>query len=352
MTLRVSAACLASFCAAILGGLIGGCGGAPAGRASGAIDVPAACPSDRQLHGGTLLTMPDGVAVWYKLSGRENAPIVAYLHGGPGYNAYAFEQSAGKLLEQNFRVLYIDQRGCGRSGFEGGEGAYGMRKTIEDVDRIRVAVGAQKLTLVAHSFGGIVAAEYAHRYPDHVAKIVMVDASPFVERALSQQLTYADSIAARDFPAYTTEIHALAQKEGGTFGRLRQLYGIVGRKAVQERLHYASTAKQQEMEALDDQSRILGCTSSRAVTALEAEGFFSDTPAGVAMPFDVPTLLVAGKESHVIGAENIQASAKAWHAELVVVEGAGHFVYFEQPLKFAEIVTAWLRGQPAPRGAP
>lgn len=339
---------IAFLCAAMLGAL-SGCGGA-SGKANGAIDVPAACPSDRLLHGGKLLTMPDGVSIWYKLAGRENAPILAYVHGGPGYNSYAFEQSAGKLLEQNFRVLYIDQRGCGRSGFEGAESAYGMRKTIDDIDRIRSAVGAQKLALLGHSFGGLVAAEYAHRYPDNVTKIVMVDTSPYVERAFAQQIAYVDTIAERAFPAYTTEIHGLAKKNGGTFGRLRQLYGILGRKPLQEQLHFASKAKQQEMESVDDASRLLGCTSNRAVAALEGEGYFADTPPGVAMPFDVPALLVAGKESHVIGTDNIQAAAKAWHAELLVVDGAGHFVYFEQPLKFAEIVTAWLRGQPtAPR---
>ena len=84
--------------------------------------------------------MPDGTSVWYKLSGRPGAPVIAYFHGGPGYNAYAFEKSAGQLLEESFRVIYIDQRGCGRSGFESSEQSYGMRKTVEDIDQIRKAL--------------------------------------------------------------------------------------------------------------------------------------------------------------------------------------------------------------------
>lgn len=328
-------------------GLLPHCG-ASNQRAGGKIDASmSVCAPNRLLHGGTILQMPDGAPIWYKLQGKPNAPVVAYLHGGPGYNAYAFEQSAGKLLEQAFRVLYIDQRGCGRSGFEGADSAFGMRKTVDDIERIRAMLGVQKLALIGHSFGGIVAAEYVHRYPDRVTRVAMVEATPYVERAFAHQLAFADTIASKSFPGVADEVHALARKEGNTFGRLRKVYGLVGRKPFQERLHYASSAKQAEMEALDDASGILGCTSSRALTTLETEGYFSDTPPGVAMPLDVPALVVAGRASQVIGTENIEAAVKAWHAELVVVDDAGHFVYFEQPLKFAEIMTAWLRGTAA-----
>lgn len=290
--------------------------------------------------------MPDGVSVWYKLQGRENAPVLAYLHGGPGYNSYAFEQSAGKLLEQSFRVLYIDQRGCGRSVFEGADSAYGMRHTVDDIDRIRTAIGVQKVAIIGHSFGGIVAAEYAHRFPDHVTRVVFVDTTPYVERALTQQIAFVDQIAAKAFAGNADEIHSLATRSGSAVARLRQIYALAGRKALQQRMHYASSDKQAEMEALDDASQMMGCNPSHAVAVLESEGYLSDTPPGIAMPLDIPALLIAGKESHVIGRENLEAAAKVWRAELLSVGAAGHFVYFEQPLAFAEIVTAWLHGMP------
>src|SRR5690606_26153007 len=93
-----------------------------AGAPALAADTPAAdpCSTQRLLsRGGSFATASDGVRIWYKLAGREGAPVIAYLHGGPGYNAYVFEESAGRLLEETFRVLYLDQRGCGRSTFDG-----------------------------------------------------------------------------------------------------------------------------------------------------------------------------------------------------------------------------------------
>lgn len=121
-----------------------------AGARALAADAPAAdpCSTERLLaRGGSFATASDGVRIWYKVAGREGAPVIAYLHGGPGYNAYAFEESAGRLLEETFRVLYLDQRGCGRSTFDGPIERYGMQRTIDDLEHLRTSIGAERLIL-------------------------------------------------------------------------------------------------------------------------------------------------------------------------------------------------------------
>ena len=286
--------------------------------------------------------MPDGVRVWHKLTGPSGAPVIAYLHGGPGYNAYAFEKSAGRFLEESFRVLYIDQRGCGRSGFDGPADAYGMQKTADDIDRIRIAVGVEKLGLIGHSFGGIVAAAYAHRFPKSVSTVVMVDTAPSVGRALAHQVEFLDGIAETTFPAKATEIHSVARRQDAVFNKLQKLYGIIGRVPLQARVHYASGSKQAEMEALDGASGIMGCTSKRIVPAYEREGYLDDAAPEIGERVTVPTLLIAGRSSEVIGKENIEAAARTWGAQLTWFTDAGHFVYFEKPREFADAVTRFF----------
>ncbi|MBX3221899.1 MAG: alpha/beta hydrolase [Labilithrix sp.] len=293
--------------------------------------------------------MPDGVSVWHKVSGKPGAPVVAYLHGGPGYNAFAFEKSAGELLERQFRVLYIDQRGCGRSGFEGSDAAYGMARTVEDIDRIRKAVGAEHLGLIGHSFGGVIAAEYARRYPQNVSSIVMVDTTPRIERALAHQVSFVDGIAESDFPAKAEEVHSLSRGEGSTFDKLKKLYGLLGRLPLQARLHYASKATQTEMEALDEASGVMACTSPRVASTFEKEGYLGATAPDAEARLPVPSLLVAGRSSEVIGKANIEAAALIWGAEVRWIDGAGHFVYFEKPREFAAAVTGFFAAStPAP----
>src|SRR5688500_9737002 len=52
-----------------------------------AAEAPAsnAClPEAWASHGGSYATASDGVRIWYKLAGRDGAPVIAFLHGGPG----------------------------------------------------------------------------------------------------------------------------------------------------------------------------------------------------------------------------------------------------------------------------
>ena len=72
------------------------------------------CGAAEAYDGGSFLDN-DGVRLWYRLEGPQTAPVVAVVHGGPGYNTFTFERTAGRLLAEHFRVLYFDQRGCGRS---------------------------------------------------------------------------------------------------------------------------------------------------------------------------------------------------------------------------------------------
>src|SRR5687767_4956366 len=173
--------------------------------------APDPCSTEKRLSaGGSFTAAKDGTRIWYKLSGKPGAPTIAYVHGGPDYNAHVFEKSAGKLLEADYRLLYLDQRGCGRSGFEGSPDQYGMAATIEDIEHVRTLIGADRLILAAHSFGGVVAAEYAHRYASRVSAIIMIDTAPDLSRAFAYQVSYINSIADTAYPAKAADVHRIA----------------------------------------------------------------------------------------------------------------------------------------------
>ncbi|WP_394839111.1 alpha/beta hydrolase [Pendulispora rubella] len=331
-----------SWFALLLASTISSCGGVPhdkppTPKETGAVHDRAA----RVRFGGTFLAMPDGVAVWYKVAGPERAPTVVFLHGGPGYNSFAFERSAGKDLESRFRMVYVDQRGCGRSGFDGANSNYGMQKTVDDIDRIREAVGASKIVLIGHSFGGVVAAEYAHRFPARTSAVVMVDTMPDIGAAIRQQLRYADSIADAEFPDRAKAVHGIVRSEGEPFEKIANLYRTIGRVPLQRKMHFNSGEAQSRMEAIDERSQLLGLTSAKVVKAYVDTGYVNGSPAGVSDPLGVPSILIAGRASHVIGEENIRDAARAWHADVVWLD-AGHFVYFEAQHDFVDTVTRFL----------
>lgn len=292
-------------------------------------------------HGGSYATASDGVRIWYRLAGREGAPVIAFLHGGPGYNSFTFEKGVGALLERNYRVLYLDQRGCGRSTFDGPSERYGMERTIADVDHLRELIGVDRLVIAGHSFGGAVAAEYAARYPSRTAAVIMIDTSHDLGRALDYQVQYIDSIADETFEKNAQHIHEIAKSPGVGMAKLGKMYAAIGRIEAQGKLFYADPENQARMEALDRESGLENCTSNKAVGALAAQGYLTKAVPSVAKRLDAPTLLIAGSKSHVIGKDNIRAAAEVWGARLEWID-AGHFVYFERPEEFVRVTEKFL----------
>lgn len=109
------------------------------------------------------------VAVWGELGGE---PPVLAIHGLTA-SSRAWVEVASRLPGP---VLAPDLRGRGGSGQL--PGPYGMAAHAADCVAVLDALGEARASVVGHSMGGFVAAVLAHRYPDRVARLVLVDGGP------------------------------------------------------------------------------------------------------------------------------------------------------------------------------
>lgn len=106
----------------------------------------------------------------------ENPPIL-FLHGGPGYNSINFEVStAQKLADNGFYVITYDRRGEGRSKELSSN--YTFDQSSDDIESILKQYNIDKINLLAHSFGGVIASEFASKNPNKVKSIIFLSA-PF-----------------------------------------------------------------------------------------------------------------------------------------------------------------------------
>lgn len=284
---------------------------------------------------GAYLEASDGANLWYRVAGPEGAPAVLFLHGGPGYNTYAFERAVGALLERDLRMIYLDQRGCGRSG---PATRYGMDATIDDVDALLRHLEIERVSLLGHSFGALVAIEYLRHRPQHVERMVLVDMSADVPAVLGHQVAHVAASAEGPFAEHAEAIEAIVEGDGDALAKLMQLYGVVGRDALQREVHWASAEAQTLGEAWDAESGLLACTQPEAVQALLAEGYMSDAKPTLMARLERPGVLLAGRRSQVVGAANVEAAAQRWGVALRWFERSGHFVYVEEPEAFASAV--------------
>ena len=98
------------------------------------------------------------------------------MHGGPGLSAQSLA-GLDVLARPGRRVVGYDQRGAGGSG-RPTDGNYRLEAQLADLDAVRAWAGAERVALVGASWGGLVAAAYAARYPKRVTALVLLDAAP------------------------------------------------------------------------------------------------------------------------------------------------------------------------------
>jgi len=118
-------------------------------------------------------TSDDGVTLHYTSLGK-GRPVVL-LSGGPGFSS-DYMTPIAKHLKGRYKAILFDQRGTGRSLLETYDAkTLEHKKLVADLDALRRALKVDKLTLVGHSWGGILSMLYAAEHPDRVNALVLID---------------------------------------------------------------------------------------------------------------------------------------------------------------------------------
>ena len=121
----------------------------------------------------------NGVDLYVRVVGDPSADdVLIAIHGGPGMThdyLLGLEQLAGPDLA----VVTYDQRGVGLSASPPVDPTnYTLAKYAADLEAVRAALGAEKVILFGHSWGGIVAQRYASLYPERVSSIILMGSGP------------------------------------------------------------------------------------------------------------------------------------------------------------------------------
>lgn len=112
----------------------------------------------------------NGVMIYFKTVGR-GAPLLI-VHGGPGESHDYFLPYLLPLTRTN-KLIFIDERGSGKSSKLEDASAYTVENMVEDVEAIRVALGLGKISLMGHSYGGALAQAYALKYQKNLTHLIL-----------------------------------------------------------------------------------------------------------------------------------------------------------------------------------
>ena len=115
--------------------------------------------------------------IWTKQMGNNPTIKVLLLSGGPGSSHEYFECLENFFPEKNIEFIYYDQSGTGNSDIPADTSVYSLQNSVEEVEQVRKALHLDNSNfyLLGHSWGGIVALEYALKYQQNLKSVIISD---------------------------------------------------------------------------------------------------------------------------------------------------------------------------------
>jgi len=272
----------------------------------------------------------DGTRLHLRVVGSARDTIIA-IHGGPGVDLESIANDFAPLTRAH-TVIFYDQRGTGRSELPNDTTRLGARKQIQDLDAIRQHFALAKVTLVAHSYGPLLAATYALAYPERVRKMVFF--GPLPPRRGDFWKRFGVTMGKRVDSTMQAQLQSAAQRlfdpasDSATIRRACRDYWAVGLKPrLADPVHGAEKIRS-DLCASDPAGIRYGLMVTNRVV-LASYGNW-DLRAGLRQ-LDVPTLVVHG-DKEAIPTDLVREWVTTMpHATLLKVPRAAHFTYAERP---------------------
>jgi proline iminopeptidase len=149
--------------------------------------------------------------VWTKRFGNNPRIKVLLLHGGPGGTSEYFESLEGFLPAEGIEFIYYDQLGSSRSDQPKDKDLWTTARFVEEVEQVRLALGLRKdnFYLLGHSWGGILAVEYALKYGANLKGLIISN----MMMSIPDYNRYAADVLAKQMdPAVVKEVKELEAK--------------------------------------------------------------------------------------------------------------------------------------------
>ena len=275
----------------------------------------------------------EGGVIRFRLLGEGERTLVL-LHGGPGAGSL-YLKPLERLAGPDRRVVVYDQLGCGDSDRPGDASLWRSDRFVDELEALRVHLGLDEFDLYGHSWGGMLATDYALAHQEHLRSLLLAS-------------TIADA--------------ALLQRE---MARLLEAFPVDLRDTLRRHEEAGTTESADYQDAIMAVYRVHVCRCDPWPP--EVEKTFEDFAMDVYVPmwgpsefaYDgnlsdwnrvarlheirVPTLITVGRHDELTPACSEQIQQEIAHSELVVFEEGSHMTFWEEPERYLDVVDAFLQ---------
>lgn len=283
-----------------------------------------------QLIAGEYDVTLNGVQIHYTVRGK--GPLLIAHSGGPGADARDWDDFA--KIDNFVTIVAIHPRGSGLSGPAAGD-AYLLPDYASDVDALRRHLGLEKAMLMGWSHGGMVALEYATRYPDSLSKLILFDTSAYFGEFLSD--VEASVQAFKNEPWFEDSLDALKKEWAGEY----QTDEDMGRLWQREKkFYFKKFDARAQAYAERTKDTLIKIAPLRVFNEKEAPSF--DLRPQLEK-INVPTLIIVGRHDFITNVEMAkEMAARIPNAQMEVFEESGHYGFVEEPEKFYRVVKEFV----------
>lgn len=282
----------------------------------------------------TILTS-DSVQLVVKTAGK-GYPCI-FIHGGPGGGFLSFEKMGGQDLEKCLTMVYYDQRGSGSSQ---NASDYSLDRMVEDIEELRIALKTDKVYLLSHSFGGIIAFNYALKHAKHVQGLILANSTLhfFNTASIKEQVEYGYHLLGKDTVIQETD-------------SLLQIMTLVRKEMSKQRIGYKFLTDDIQtiikLDSLDDKyprtndfgMAIVAPLLDTTKKVLYPE--YSEDFTGRTSRLNIPVLVITGTKDHAIGINHYQLFNFP-QKQVVKIDG-GHLLYYENRDAFTKAVCGFVK---------
>jgi proline iminopeptidase len=117
------------------------------------------------------VTTAEGFTLACEVSG--DGPLLLGLHGGPGGEGGAYMRPLHRLGRPTQQVVTFDQLGTARSQTPPDQYDWTVARAAADIDAVRAHFGHERIDVIGHSWGGMLALQYALDFPDRVGRLIL-----------------------------------------------------------------------------------------------------------------------------------------------------------------------------------
>ena len=256
----------------------------------------------------------------------QGRPIVT-VHGGPGYDHTSFRPWLDPLAAFG-RIVYYDHPGNGRAAPIADWASSTLSTYIEHLALLHQALATPRMVLFGHSFGGFVALEYALRFPERVAGLVLCNTGPTYGHLPSIIGRLRERATPDEFAAIMAFLADLPTEDEAFAAGIRTLLPFYVHR-----------------DARDVVPALFGNVAFRAAAFAHGLGITAGYDVTARLPSLTAPVLVVASDDDLIFQEPEGPAVLASllpNAELLRFSACGHYPFAEQSQRFLVEVGAWL----------